>query len=628
MRGIYDDRHEIPIPADAYINKYDARVFLISPSDSKRTVIGKATSDTLMFPNNTFRRFYPEIWAAEYRDYNDLPGDEMKVGLYGLCLAASKAGGLYDALLSAYDPETANAILDFCMYSISTRRNDAQRYSARMREEIVFSDRIYDESWWSGFFRNGVTESQHDGFRRAWLTHCQEEGVQQVWICIDGSDNDAQMKGSHPGEHGEYRPHDEKSVVGYMWAVDAETGMPVTCHIGPDGRVDATTIQWLMAFLNGYNIEVAGVILNRDFPVHDMTEFLADLKIPYVMLLPVCHGHNAAIEACGDTVIGNPEHLINNTDLYGTSKRERIWKKHPNNGFINLYYRSKKWHHCGSDFNAEVTREKERAEKACLSGTRPAIPKKYRDILRIEQDDEGGFSIRCDYSRWKSRLRSEGFFSILSSEGFGAKETYRIYALRMRSEGRLRMRRSQEGNEAAQVHSDSSMRSMLAVAFATAALRYTIQRGCQATGLDPNRIIQKMDGIRALALDNGKLRLIHDIPNDLKTVFEYFDLDDENFDAVVQEISQRYTDKAHSQIREFPVISKPEPRKRGRQPGSKNRKTIERERAEAEARAQGETIGKAPAKRGRRPGTKDSGPRKKRSDAGKKRGTYRKRDSV
>ncbi len=628
MRGIYDDRHEIPIPAGAHINRYDARVFLIDASDSKRTVIGKATSDTLMFPNNTFRKLYPETWAAEYRDYNDPPSYEMKVGMYGLCLAASKKNGLYDTLLSAYDPKYTNAILDFCMYSIFTRKNVAQLYPARMREEIVFSEKVYDDSWWSDFFKNGVTELQHTRFRIEWLKHCQEEGVQQVWICIDGSNNDCQMKNSHYAEPGDNKSHSGKPIVGYMWAVDAESGMPITYHVNPGGQVDAQAIQWMISFLNGYNFGVAGVILDRAFPTLDVITSLDDLKIPYVIMLPQCHGHNAILEECGDTVFWNPEYLINDTDLYGTSKREQIWKKYSNTGIINLYYSSKRGHYCGSDFNEEVIREKKRAEKVCLSGTRPAIPKKFQDILQIEQDNKGRFSVKCDYRQWKNRLHGKGFFSILSSEDFGAKETYRIYSLRMFSEVKFSMSKSQEGNDVVRVHSDPSMKSKLAVAFITTILRHTIQKGCQATELDTNLIIQKMDRVKLLVLDNGKMKLIHDIPGDLKTIFEYYGLYYENFEVVVQEINQRYTEKIHRPIREFPVVNNPTPKKRGRKLGSKNKKTIAREQAEAEARARGEAIEKEPAKRGRHPGTKDSRPRKKRSDAGKKRGPYKKRDSA
>ena len=60
--------------------------------------------------------------------------------------------------------------------------------------------------------------------------------------------------------------------------------------------------------------------------------------------------------------------------------------------------------------------------------------------------------------------------------------------------------------------------------------------------------------------------------------------------------------------------------KRGRPPGSKNKKTLEKEAKIAKARENGIYEDPPVRKRGRPAGAKDSSPRKKRSDAGIKRG--------
>ena len=626
MGRIYRERHDIPIPSGAHVNHHDLRVFLIDSVTKARTDIGEATSDTTMFPNDHFRKLYPGIWAAEYADYNDPVGDEIKVGMYGLCLGASKDYSLYVVLLEAYDPIFANAIMDFSMYSIFTRRNVAQLYSTRMKDEVVFSDEVYDDSWWSEFFKNKITESQHAKFQKLWLQKCREKGIRNIWLCIDGSNNDCQLKGSQYVEPGKNKSPTLKPIVGYIWAVNAEDGLPITYHITPGGQIDAQSIQWLINHLKGYEFEIDGVILDRRFSNHNVLTLLNELRIPYVIMLTRCYGQNKVLDEEGDNIFCNPEYLINGRDLYGTSKEEQIWKKYSDTGFINLYYSSKKGHYRGTDFNEEIVRIKEDAEKVCRLGKKPVIPKGYQDIFSVEKKQDGSLRLDCDYHRWKERLRGEGFFAILSSEDFGAEKTYGLYSLRINSELKFSPEKSQEGFHVARVHSDASMKSKLTIGFVTTILRHAIRKACQANHLDTNAVIRKLDNVKLLLMDTGRLIFVQDIWKDLKQVLEFYGLSKENLDVMTQDLNQRKSGKMHRPVREFPKVSKPEPQRRGRKPGSKNKKTLEREKAEAEARLQGEIKEKEHGKRGRRPGTKDSKPRKKRSDAGKKRGPYKERN--
>ena len=106
MGHIYTELHEIPIPSEAYINKKEARVFLINDDGTgkqKRTVIGKATSDTMMHPNNTFRYLYPELWK-EYYETKEIKEHVLHAGMYAACLGISEHTGLHGILHDVYGP--------------------------------------------------------------------------------------------------------------------------------------------------------------------------------------------------------------------------------------------------------------------------------------------------------------------------------------------------------------------------------------------------------------------------------------------------------------------------------------------------------------------------------------------
>ena len=86
MSHVYRERPEIPIPHEAYINHSDARVYLMDALTKKRTVIGVATSETTMHPNDMYRKLYPEIWDQVYSKFNDPKGYEMYVSWIIPCI--------------------------------------------------------------------------------------------------------------------------------------------------------------------------------------------------------------------------------------------------------------------------------------------------------------------------------------------------------------------------------------------------------------------------------------------------------------------------------------------------------------------------------------------------------------
>lgn len=134
MGHVYRERHEIARPPSTHINPADGRVYVcLNPGKpQERTVIGYATGEYTMHPNETFRLIFPEIWNQEFKEYKDCKAYEIHAGLYGLTLGVSYKDGLYKTLHDAYGPLYGNAIIDYAMYSISerldvTRRTDAGR---------------------------------------------------------------------------------------------------------------------------------------------------------------------------------------------------------------------------------------------------------------------------------------------------------------------------------------------------------------------------------------------------------------------------------------------------------------------------------------------------------------------
>ena len=146
---------------------------------------------------------------------------------------------------------------------------------------------------------------------------------------------------------------------------------------------------------------------------------------------------------------------------------------------------------------------------------------------------------------------------------------------------------------------------------------------CQSKGLDTNDMIRKMDRITFLHLENRTYRFIRDMSVNARNLFEEFSMNMDSFDEIALDFTRRKTEAIQSQVHKMPESGTTQKRKRGRQLGSKNKATIERETSIAEAKARGEYVEEPKRKRGRPSGSKDSKPRKMRSDSGVKRGPHK-----
>ena len=84
-------------------------------------------------------------------------------------------------------------------------------------------------SWYSTFFSKKISEDQHHAFRIRRIERLAKAGLKKVWLSIDGSNNDCEARQSALAQFGFPKSHNKsKTVVGYMYAVDAATGEPVT----------------------------------------------------------------------------------------------------------------------------------------------------------------------------------------------------------------------------------------------------------------------------------------------------------------------------------------------------------------------------------------------------------------
>ncbi len=171
------------------------------------------------------------------------------------------------------------------MFSVMYRSNATQVFEDEMADRVIFSDRPHTDSWYSSFFRNDMTEDMNHQFRIRWLQSLAAQGPKKIWLCIDGSNNDCGAGESGLAEFGRPKSHNKnKRIVGYIYAVDSDTGRPITYFVYEGSVPDCQAFQKISTFLSGFDIRIEGVVLDRGFAAEPIIASIESFQWKYVII--------------------------------------------------------------------------------------------------------------------------------------------------------------------------------------------------------------------------------------------------------------------------------------------------------------------------------------------------------
>ena len=599
MSHIYWELHGIPRPEGSYINHSDGRVFLMKNNglgQSKRQVIGRATSETMMHPNDLYKYLYPEEWKQYYGN-GQLPKHELHIGMYAATLGIGYSTNLYPIVQEIYGPLYGNAIMDYAMYSIMEQSDATHLFPDGMAGQVLFSREAYSDEWYSDLFKRHMPEDSNHQFRFLWLKECAKRGIRKVWLSIDGSNNDCNVKASDLSEPGKAKSHTDSDIVSYIWAVDAETGAPVTYYVNNGGMTDSKAFQKLAITLKDSGIGIEGVILDRGFATHDVLVMLQECSYPYVIMLKSdTYGHTEMMKQYASDIRWRVANVINDNGLFGITDIQQVFGQHPEKAYINLYFDGLNASGRALTLIRKVRMAVREGEDAIRRGKKPSIPKGLSSYLQAVKDGSS-WAIRYNHEAWQEAVDNKGFCSIASSEDFGPAETDRLYHLRDASETQYMIMKSQMGYDTTRVHSTESIQSKFAVCFIAAIIRNEFQQACKSFGYDTNRMLREIDRIVLVLLTDGLYSAVNNQSGRQCDVLHAFGVERSYFKFFADSVNRRLVNPINSQVHRLlddPAAN--EKKKRGRPPkkkdetasetpkrrlgrpkGSKNKKTLARE---------------------------------------------------
>ena len=552
MPHLYKDKKEIPIPEGAFVNHNDGRVFVflnkgVIRSRSKRMVIGLATSESTMYPNENFRQNFPALWEEHYGKGDSLPR-MLDCGFYALVLGVAHRTTLYDSLYRTFAPQYANGIMDFAMYSVMYQTNVALTFEARMHGKALFSDRSHEDSWFSGLFCKGITEELSFDFTDRWLEHCKSMGIKEVFICFDGSPSDCQSEGVDIAEQGDAKSRTSKDVFGYMYAVNCENGMPVLFSVNPGGVVDSKAIHLMVIRLHDFGIEVKGAIVDRGMCSSDVVDLLDKYRLPYVMMLKSnTGGHTKMVKVHGEEIRWNPDRLVDLSGLFGITDEGEIFSSCKGyRAHLNLFYDAANGSERGITLMEKVKKEKGRIEKAISrwdgdEEKRPLVVAEMSKYISIDDLDaeKDKYTIRVDNRKLVEDVRGKGFYTIASKEDLGCERVSLWYGRRSYVEHGFAVVKTWTGNRTARAHSTEGVLGRQLVCFVSNIIRWAIMDACKRRELSTGEVVAEMDRIALYLNNGGNYVAVHNESQLHKDILSEFDIIPGDFEQIAIAMNDR-----------------------------------------------------------------------------------------
>lgn len=576
----------------------------------RRTTIGHQCpgSRTTMHPTTQYAQLFPDLWE---KVSNERVKPAIKrIGIFTAFQASNHKTGIKDILDNVYGTDLADAIADYAMYSIIHHTNAAAGFTARMRNELLYSKEPHKDSYYSRLFEEGMTRELELLLKRRWALQCKEDGVASVWLCIDGSNDDCHSTGVEFAEKGHAKSGNNSNIVSYTYAVTTD-GKPVTYDVYRGGLVDAKAMKSILDFLDECGIRVEGVILDRGYCSAPALRYLVKHDISYIIMVKgVSEGYSDMVMKYGNTIKLNADYLIPHTYLFGYQQPVKLFKGYDHTDFLTLFYDYRNGSDRITTLLKNLYEEIARIDNLLSKGEHPLVDSKYRQLLGVTYDKKPHAEINT--SALQSALDEKGLYGIISSDEMSPRQIHELYTSRSSSEILYRTIKTQLGYGVMRVPYTAGVRARFAAGFIASIYRYEIEQAAKAVGKSTNQMIQELEKVEAQKLNNV-YAYTHIENKRLQDFFRFFKIKAAD---LIDESVRFENDRLEGRI------PAPRHRKTGPKKGSHRKKYD----------AQGNEI---PRKSGVKPGTKrndtnkDGSPRKKPGvKAGTKRGMYNKDGSL
>ena len=533
MGRVYREK-TVPVPENCYFDKNKVMLKVgaaeAEKKNPKRILIGYLAenygngADLLMYPNNNYRYYLPELYKQFFGDDN-IVRYTLYIGLFALINMIIHITGLYSLLIKLFGIGNANAIIDLAMYSILYRDNSFHLVSDRLKDHLTFSNTELSDSYISDLMNKELDNNKIEQFKQEWMSSYFKNRKVKILIGGDGSNNDNKSDSSL-AEKGHSKSKKNDNIISFMFIVDAETNDPIAYDIIPGSVPDCQSIKKVINSLTVYNATIDAIVLDRNFFNMNVINMLDGLKIPYVIMATSDnYAFNKLVDKYGSDLQQDPNYMFENKPLSGVAEYCQIFKNESYETNMNIIYEDINGASRRETFKIKILEEIKRIKNLKTQNKKYEIKPEFTKYIQI--NDSG--DIVFNKENYIHELNKKGMYGIISKENYGPEITNEKYSLRNSScEGQFNVIKNQLGYDTFRSHSTEGIASRMIIAFICVIIRNEIFKLCKDY-IDVNKLVIKLSRVALRLIPDNKYVFINDIPQCLKKFFNICGLSCEYF---------------------------------------------------------------------------------------------------
>ena len=528
-----------------YINiesSYDPNV---KYTRSKRLCIGKSIDQKTMYANKN----YVAMFAKDSLPEPPERSDSLAIGTPLYLKKAASGSGLESALLSVYDEDETNLILDLASYVLIEETDAFQHFPTYGYHNALLSDSAVSDSTISRFLRENIKPSTIQQFLDEWSE--QNAGNGKAYVCYDSTNINCAADGVSLAEMGHAKDDPNKPQVNLEYVVRQEDGLPLIYKDYPGSIVDVTQCSDMIETIRSLGYKDIIAICDRGYISKDNLIDFDDAGIGLLLLLKAGNATRQLIEKYGKKVRLRSESYMEEHDLYGLTVRHRLFGNSGSCRYLHIVW------------NQEIAEKERRSIMKTVSEIERSLAKmvKRGTHLSVQKEKEYGKyfdieifprtrkikSYKQNSKAIDAAIEAEGFHILASSVEMTCSEAIDAYSKRDCVEKTFRALKTNAGMDALRGHSNANIDGRFFILFITSILRsvvFHLYKGLREKDrkhYTVSAIVKELNKIEAITdYKTGQYSRRYKLTAKQKAIFSCLALSENDVDEYAKSIPSSY----------------------------------------------------------------------------------------
>lgn len=512
---------------------------------NKRVCIGKSIDKKTMYANDK----YIALFAKDSLPEPPERSDTLSMGMPLFLKKAACDSGLDSSLLSAFNPDETNLILDLAAYLLTEETDAFQHYPSYGFHNALLSESIVSDSTISRFLREGVNPTAVQEFLDEWSE--QNAGEGRAYLCYDSTNINCVAEGVTLAEMGHAKDDPSKPQVNLEYVVRQKDGLPLIYRNYPGSIVDITQCSDMIETIQALGYRDIVAICDRGYISKDNLVDFDCAGIGFLLLLKICDATRDLIVKYGKKIRLRSEAYMEEHDLYGMTVRHRLFGNTGPCRYLHIVW------------DQEIADKERRSIMKTVSGIEASLSKMVKKGTHLSDQNQKEYEKYFDieiYPRTRKiksyernsraiddAIELEGFHILVSSDEMTCSEAVDAYSKRDCVEKTFRALKTNTGMDALRGHSNANIDGRFFIMFIASILRSVVfyasrrLRDKDRKNYTVSAIVKELNKIEAVAdYKTGQYSRRYKLTAKQKAILSCLALSENDVDEFAQSISSSY----------------------------------------------------------------------------------------